>query len=316
MGLLGYIQVDFDPILRLGDLAIRWQTVGVAIALIAGVTMAARGRAQPRLPQGPDSRAPSRYPDAPKLSRPGELIEARPLRLDDMAFILLAAVPGAVVGGRLVHGLAFWEAYAANPDRLLDPAFGSLSLLGAMLGAALSAAFMARLLGAPVRRWADAAAVPLLVTLGLGKLAQFLGGSGQGVPSASPWAVAFTGEGPWVSANPSLPAHAAQVYEGMWLLIGALFVVSLSAPVRARASGRGGLFVAAVGVFLIGRLVVGFAWRDQSVLGPLNAEQLLALAALTALLLGFAAVVAGRARYRGDLIESKEAARSREERRT
>lgn len=316
MGLLGYIEVNFDPFLRVGELAIRWQTVGLAVALIVGVAMAARARAQPRRPREPDSRPPSRYRDAPRLDRPGELIEAKPLRLDDMAFILLAAVPGAVVGGRLVHGLAFWEAYAANPDRLLDPAFGSLSLLGAVLGGALAAAVMARLLGAPVRRWADAAAVPLLVTLGLGKLAQFLGGSGQGLPSASPWAVAFTGDGPWVSPNPSLPAHAAQVYEGLWLLIGALFVLSLSAPVRARAAGRGGLFVAALGVFLLGRLVVGFSWRDRAVLGPLNAEQLLALAALAALLLGVAAVAAGRARYRGGLNESKEAARSREERQT
>jgi len=300
LGLLAYIEVNFDPLLRVGELGIRWQTVGVAIALIVGVALAARGRAQPRMPQGADAGPPSRYPDAPKVDRPGgELIEARPLRLDDMAFILLAAVPGAVVGGRLAHGLAFWEAYAANPDRLLDPAFGSLSLLGSVLGGALSGAFMARLLGTPVRRWADAAAVPLLVTLGLGKLAQFLGGSGQGRASASPWAVAFTGEGPWVSPNPSLPAHAAQIYEGLWLLLGTLFVLSLTAPVRARAAGRGGLFLAALGVFLLGRLMVGFSWRDQSLLGPLNAEQLLALAALAALLLGAAAVAAARARYRG-----------------
>lgn len=301
LGTTALIQLDFDPILQLGELTVRWQTAGVAIALIVGVALAARGRDQPR-PPGPKTEPASRHPDAPKLVRPGELIEARPLRLDDMAFILLASVPGAVMGGRLVHGLVFWEAYSGQPERLLDPGLGSLSLLGAVLGGAATGSLMARLLAAPVRRWADAAAVPLLVALGLGKLAQFLGGSGQGAPTTGPWAVAFTGDRPWVSANPALPAHPAQLYEGLWLLLGALVVLGLAAGVRRRHPRSGALFSAALVVFLLGRIVVGFSWRDQGLVGPLNAEQSLALVALA--VLGMAALAApsvnaGRARYRG-----------------
>ncbi|HUG48114.1 MAG TPA: prolipoprotein diacylglyceryl transferase family protein [Candidatus Limnocylindria bacterium] len=259
------IALDFDPLLRLGGFDIRWQTLGVAVALLAGVGLAARGRGRAALP------------------------------LDDMAFILLAAVPGAVLGGRLVHGIVFWEFYSAAPARLLDPAAGSLSLLGAVLGGALTAAAMARLLRAPVRRWADSAAVPLLVALGLGKLAQLLGGSGQGLPFDGPWAVAFVGPGPWISAIPAMPAHPAQVYEGLSLLIGAGLLGILGRP---RLTGRAGwLFVCTLTVFLLGRLIVGFSWRDEPLVGPLNAEQLLALLGLAAVALGLA-VSARRARYR------------------
>jgi phosphatidylglycerol---prolipoprotein diacylglyceryl transferase len=271
------IEIGFDPVLQLGELSVRWQTVGVALALIVCVAMTARAL--------------------------GQGVAGKPLRLDDMAFILLASVPGAVVGGRLVHGLVFWEAYSAQPARLLDPGLGSLSLLGAVSGGVLTGILMAALLRAPTRLWADAAAVPLLMGLGLGKLAQFLGGSGQGAPTTGPWAVAFTGAGPWVSANPALPAHPSQVYEGLWLLLGALVVLGLAQGMRSRLPlGGGVLLIAALAIFMLGRVVVGFSWRDQALLGPLNAEQLLAM--ITLAVLGMAVLAArwvnaGRARYRG-----------------
>lgn len=283
---IAVIALDFDPLLRLGEIGLRWQTLGVAVALLVGLGLAARGRVQGGVRPARAPRGGPRYPPAPAVR--GEVVEALPLRLDDMGYIVLASVPGAVIGGRLVHALIFWEAYAPAPELLLDPAVGSLSLLGAVLGGALSAAYMAHLLSAPVRRWADAAAVPLLVALGLGKVAQLLGGSGQGAPWDGPWAVAFVGEGPWISALPELPAHPAQLYEGAWLLLSAALVVSLSAAVRRRPERAGLVFVGALSAFLLGRLVVGFTWRDELALGQLNVEQLLAVAALVMLGVGVA----------------------------
>jgi phosphatidylglycerol---prolipoprotein diacylglyceryl transferase len=308
---MAVIQLDFDPLLRLGEFGLRWQTVGIALALLLGVAMAARGRVQPAGPRPPrPSRGRPRYPPAPRITASGEVVEALPLRLDDMGYILLASVPGAVIGGRLVHGLAFWDAYSIAPERLLDPTLGSLSLLGAVLGGVVSGAYMTRLLSAPVRRWADAATVPLLTAMGLGKLAQFLGGSGQGAPFGGPWAVAFVGDGPWVSASPELPAHPAQVYEGIWLLLAALLVMSLASSVRGHPSRAGVLFVAGLTSFLLGRVVIGFTWRDEPLLGPLNAEQSLALAALLMLLATVLGTLAAGAR-RGDVEIVRDGGRQR-----
>ena len=80
----------------------------------------------------------------------------------------------------------------------------------------------------------------LLLTLGLGKFAQLLGGSGQGTFFDGAWAVAFAPPGPWVSPLPGVPAHPAQVYEGLWLLAGSAASPSVAFVGRrelARAQG-------------------------------------------------------------------------------
>jgi phosphatidylglycerol:prolipoprotein diacylglycerol transferase len=219
-----------------------------------------------------------------------------------MLLIIAGIVPGAVVVGRIFHGLDYWSYYASEPQMLFDPSVGSLSLLGAVIGGLMTASYVARMIDAPVRRWADAAAVPMLLAIGLGKLAQLLGGSGQGLPFDGGWAVAFTGAGPWVSTSPEMASHPAQVYEGLWMLIGIPVVLLVAGkrhePLRVnhwvawadRTAREGALFAGALGWFLLGRLVVGYAWRDEQVVGGLNVEQTLALISMMLALLAYGAL--------------------------
>ena len=240
------IRLAFDPLLRLGDFVVSWRMVGVAGAVLLALAVAAFTR--------------------------------RGLRFDDVLLVAIGAVPGAVIGGRLVHGVAFLDAYQPDPMALLDPARGSLSLLGAVLGGSVTGAYVARMVEGRVAHWAEAAAIPLLVAIGVGKLAQLLGGAGQGEPYAGEWAVAFSGAGPWGSVSPGVPAHPSQVYEGLWTLLGVPLVLAVQRP-----AGGAYLFLVAVAWWLVGRFLVAFTWRDDAVVGPLNAEQGLALVALAAL---------------------------------
>ncbi len=285
--ILAVIELSFDPLLQLGALAIRWQTVGVTVALLAGLGLAALvvpdiGSQQPffRRRRAPDL-SPS-FPDAPVLDSNVETRAASGLRIDDLVLIVLGVVPGAVIGGRLAHVLIYWDSYVASPLSIFDPSVGGLSLLGAVLGGLVSGAYIARMIGAPVRRWADAAAVPFLLALGLGKLAQLLGGSGQGLPFEGAWAVAFLGDGPWVSANPEVPAHPAQVYEGIWLWIGIAVVLFARRLARLYGPVEDGLLFVSIALswFLSGRILAGYFWRDPELLLGFNGEQVLALAAL------------------------------------
>ncbi|CAN5758496.1 N/A [soil metagenome] len=298
---LGLIEVAFDPLIHLGELSIRWQTIGISVALLVALGVAAAIASHLPRPTRRAAVAEDRgpFPDAPS---PAVATGADRLRLDDLAYIVLGSVAGAVLGGRLVHGLVFWDAYAQDPGRLLDPGSGSLSLLGAVLGGTVTAAYVGLLLRAPVRRWADAGAVPLLLVLGLGKLAQFLGGSGQGAPFDGEWAVAFLGPGPWASLNPEVAAHPAQVYESLLMLIGIPIVLGVGGPGRdlarilhpalrrlaSRVRGHGRLFAVTFTWFLLGRVLVGFTWRDEPLVGPLNAEQAVALAILVGVVIAVA----------------------------
>ena len=198
------ITLRFDPTVAIGPFAVRWETLALAAALFVSLLA---------------------FAAFARLSGRGTFFTR--LRLDDLFFLAMAAVPGAIVGGRAVLALAHPDYYSAHPGALVDPSQGSLSLLGAVLGGTVTAAYMARLLEVPARRWLDAAAVPLLVAVGLGKLAYVLGGGGQGLPWDGAWSLAFVGPGPWLSPSPSVPAHPSQVYEGAWNLLGAALVLAL-----------------------------------------------------------------------------------------
>ncbi len=241
------MRLAFDPQIDLAGLVIRWQ----AIALAAIIVVALGGWWL-------------------------LLRRVRPLPSpDDLIFVLLGIVPGALVGGRLVHGIVFAEAYLSRPEAILDLAQGSLSLSGAVLGGLISGAYVCRILAHPVRAWMDAAAVPLLLAIGLGKLALLLAGGGQGLPLDGPWAISFSGPGPWLAADPSTPAHPSQVYEGVWALIGVVALLGLWS--RLTLGPRGWLFGAAVGWWLAGRSLAAFTWRDDPWLAGLRAEQLIAM---------------------------------------
>ncbi len=298
MGRLGplVIELDFDPFLHLQgwlaglfDLDIAWATVGVAVAAFAAILVAARFARRSGRQTG--------------LSR---------LRLDDQLFVVVGAVPGAVIGARLVYALDYLPYYGEHPFALLDPAQGGLSLLGAVLGGTLTAGYIAGVLAGSGRRWLDMGAVALLVAIGLGKLSMLLIGAGQGAFWDGSWAVAFLGDWPWLSPQPAIPAQPSQLYEGLWALLGILFVLAVHAGPLLRGLPRGlrqegawaearealGLevargrlrfgyaYLAAVAWWLAGRVAIGFTWRDDVVLGPLNMEQVLGSVVLVLIVLG------------------------------
>ena len=243
---IAVIAFDFDPLLRLGDgLVVRWQTVALAAA-IAGCLVVA-----------------------------GVLGRRAGLRADDLLYIAVGAVPGAVIGGRLGQLLIAPEAFTGGPLTFLDPALGGLELGLGVVGGVLSAAYVAMLLGAPVGRWATTLALPLLAALGAGKVSMALGGSGQGSPLEAAWSTAYLGPGPWGSLAPALPSHPAQLYEGSATLILALVLLVSGIGMGSHARLGRLLLIALAGWAAI-RAVVSITWRDPAVLGPLPAGGVIA----------------------------------------
>ncbi len=286
-GVLAAIVFDFDPYLHLGDYSIRWETLGIAgavfVALVLAALIAGRTPGEDWL-IGEDEVAPE------ETEGPWHL------RRDDLLFIVLGIVPGAVVLGRLGYGLLHADYYADDWRALLDPGQGSLELTLAVVGGTLTGSYVAALLGAPLARWLHVAIVPVLLALGLGKAAQALGGSGQGAAATVDWATAYLPPGPWGSPGAAIPAHPAQLYEAASTLV-VLVLVALLARLTPLGRTDGRLYAIGIGLWAFGRGLVASTWRDPTVIGGLNAEQLICLA-VAAIMLG-AAVVATLVRRRG-----------------
>jgi phosphatidylglycerol---prolipoprotein diacylglyceryl transferase len=252
---LGVITLAFDPVLELSDTSsVRLETIALAVVLFVGLVLAARiGAITPAV--------------GPYVPAPG-------LRFDDLVFIVVGAVPGAIAGGRLGSVLGHLDYYRANPAAILDPAQGGLTLTLAVPLGILTGGFIARLLGAPVGRWLHAAAFPLLFVLAAGKLVGVLGATGQGAPADLPWATMYLGAGPWGTLAAEVPSHPAQVYEAV--LVGlAIAGLAVASRVEVIARRDGAAIFAALGLWAIARFLVAFTWRDPAVAGPLRMEQLL-----------------------------------------
>jgi len=254
------IAFDFDPFLHLGDGVVRWETLGIAVAIFAALVLAGIGA------------------------------RTMELRADDLLFVVLGTVPGAVIGGRLGYILLNPAFFADQPARIIDPGIGSLELGLAVVGGALTGGIVAALLDGSVGRWFHIAALPVLVAIGVGKLATVLGGRGQGVPSDAGWATAYPGAGPWGSLAPEVPSVPAQALEGLATL-GVLVLVMgvLTVPGLRRPDGRS--FLVGVGLWALIRAIVASTWRDPVVAGPFRMEQLIDLGILVGCIVGIVRLV-------------------------
>jgi len=254
------IAFDFDPFLHLGDGVVRWETLGVAAAIFVALVVAAIGT------------------------------RSLELRADDLIFVVLGIVPGAVVGGRLGYVLFHPDFFSANPAAILDPGIGSLQLSLAVVGGGLTGGAVAALLDGSAGRWFHVATLPFLLAAGIGKLAAVLGGDGQGQPSDAATATAYLGPGPWASLGPAIPSHPSQAYEGLaCFMVLAIVMVLLAVPAVRRPDGRA--FLLALALWAIGRAIVASTWRDPVVVGAFRAEQLLDVAIVIGSFIGIGLLI-------------------------
>lgn len=82
--------------------------------------------------------------------------------------------------------------------------------------------------------------------------------------------------GPWGSLIPGVASHPSQLYEGFAALLVLQLMTIAAARGAFRAADGSALLVGIAGWAVI-RVIVATTWRDASVLGPLLAEQLIAL---------------------------------------
>ncbi len=243
---IAVVTFQFDPyVVLFGDLAVRWGAIALASVIVIALLLAA------------------------VLARAGGS------RADDVAFVAIGTVPGAVVGGRLGYFLLHGGSFGTNPAAVLDPSVGGLELGLAVVGGTLTGAYVASLLGASAARWLSTMAAPTLFALGAGKLTMVLTGAGQGQASDASWATAFAGPGPWGSLVPELPSHPSQAYEGIATLA-ILAILGLALMLRPTGRDDARVFLVAIGAWAVARMLVSVTWRDPVAALGLNLGGLIA----------------------------------------
>ncbi|TLM97526.1 MAG: prolipoprotein diacylglyceryl transferase, partial [Actinobacteria bacterium] len=96
---------------------------------------------------------------------------------DDLLTIVLAAVIGVVLGGRLGYVLAYGGSfYLSSPLKILAIWDGGMSFHGGLVGILVAGVVVARMLNMPVLTLWDLGSVGAPVGFGLGRLANFVNG--------------------------------------------------------------------------------------------------------------------------------------------
>lgn len=265
----------FDPLTQVGGYPVRLETLVAAAAILVGILLAAV--IAPSVP------VDVRLPASLVTSEGGE---RNHLRRDDLLYIVVAAFPGAVIGGRLGYALLHLDYYSVHQQALLDISQGGLHLSLGLVGGIVTAGIVAALLGAPLGRWLHALILPLLVTLALVKVAMAFGGEGQGLPFDGSWATMYTGAGPWGSLAPEIPSHPSQLYEAA--ATGVVALVVLWVMILGVFNRRNGAaFLLGIALWAGARAAVATTWRDPEVMAGLSMDQVVSIliAAVSAILL-------------------------------
>ncbi len=99
------IEIGIDPILvALGHFSISWHGLFIVVAIVVGIWISVH------------------------------LAGKAGLSVDTMYSLALWAVPGGIIGARLVHVIDYWGYYSANPGAILAFWEGGLALWGGILG--------------------------------------------------------------------------------------------------------------------------------------------------------------------------------------
>jgi phosphatidylglycerol:prolipoprotein diacylglycerol transferase len=235
------IEINLDPnMFSLGPLLITWHGFFSAVGLGLGMWLTAR------------------------------LVQGTAMTADDIYSLALAAVPGGIVGARLLYVLENAYLFANNPLGVLALNEGGISIYGAVIGGTLAGAIYARMSHRPLGLVADRAMIGLMLGQGIGRFGDIINGEHHGQPAGDfPFSVVYTH--PNTLAEYGIPVHLAVGYELVYdlAMAGLLYLLLKRQP-------RDGVTVWAYQfVYGFGRLWVGFFRKDTLVLGNLGMAQTL-----------------------------------------
>jgi phosphatidylglycerol:prolipoprotein diacylglycerol transferase len=204
---------------------------------------------------------------------------------DDQLTIILAAVVGVVLGGRLGYVLFYGGGYYfSHPAQMLAVWDGGMSFHGGLVGILIAAAVVSLTMRIPWLTLCDIGSVGAPIGIFFGRIANFINQELWGRVTTVSWGVVFPGAG-------SAPRHPSQLYEA--LLEGAvIFVVMMVLASRRDPLPRGVLFGVMLALYGVFRISVEFVREPDTQVGFLPGGVTMGQALSVPLIVGGIALVA------------------------
>lgn len=241
------ITISIDPIIvNFGHFALRWYSLIVLAAGIVAVWLTAREA------------------------------ERRGFKKDDVYDAAIWIIFGGMIGARFFHVLDHWsDHYAANPIAALYIWEGGLAIWGALVGGALTAAFLAWRRGWNFGRFADAAAPGLVLAQAIGRVACVITGDAMGKPTTGPFGFAYTSSNAMV---PELGVYYTPmpVYE----LVVNLGIFAILWQLRKRRIPDGMLFLIYLSLYSIERFLLAYTSSYKIIAWGMTQSQIVAVIGL------------------------------------
>jgi phosphatidylglycerol:prolipoprotein diacylglycerol transferase len=222
------IAIDLNPLISIGSFSVSWHALFTAVAIAVGVWIPVRLAARVGL-------APER-----------------------VYSIAIWAVPGGILGARLVHVFDYWDYYSSNPIAILNLRAGGIAIWGAILGGILAAIIYSRVRRFPLAPYADIAALGLVLAQAIGRIGDVINGEHISRATSLPWGVLYTHpDSPSYGLPPSHPAVAYELLMDL-LIFGVLW------RFRGRIRPDGALFLLYLSLYSTGRFFLSFLRLDSN----------------------------------------------------
>ncbi len=223
-GLLAYIPSPSQGVWHLGPIPIRAYALCIITGIIVAIWMGER-----------------RY-----VARGGS-----PGTVADVA---VWAVPFGIIGGRLYHLITSWQPYfgaGGHPLNAFKIWNGGLGIWGAVALGGVGAWIACRRMGIPLAPLADAIAPGILVAQAIGRWGNWFNQELFGRPTTLPWGLEIDLAHRPVGYEQYATFHPTFLYESLWMLVVAAFL--LWADKRFRM-GHGRVFGLYVALYTFGRI--------------------------------------------------------------
>ncbi len=183
---------------------------------------------------------------------------------DDFESMVLFAILGGIIGARIYHVITDYHLYfgpGKNPLDALKIWNGGLGIWGGVAGGALVVWVMCRRMRVSFVTLADSLAPALLIGQAIGRLGNWFNQELYGAPTTLPWGLEIDPQYRPSYFMDQETFHPTFLYEMIWNLIGAGFLLWVEKKFRV---GRGKLFALYISFYTFGRFWLEFVRVDPS----------------------------------------------------